>query len=44
MPATIRLVDMTVVFVVAVVTATVGALAAAWRAGRMHPVEALRYE
>lgn len=43
-PNTVRAADAVLVFVVAVLTSTLGAFAAAWRAGAMHPVEALRYE
>ncbi len=43
-PNTVRPTDVGLVFLVAVLTSTLGAFAAAWRAGSMHPVEALRYE
>ncbi len=36
--------EMVAVILVAVATATLGSLAAAWRAGAMRPVDALRYE
>lgn len=36
--------DVVVVAGVAIIAATVGSLAAAWRAGSMQPVESLRYE
>jgi lipoprotein-releasing system permease protein len=43
-PNTVRTSDMMWVVIAAVIISTVGSLAAAWRAGRMQPVEALRYE
>jgi lipoprotein-releasing system permease protein len=43
-PSTIRLFDVVLVVLAAVAASTVGAAAAAWRAGSMEPVEALRYE
>ncbi len=43
-PSTIRLVDIVIVVLSAIAASTVGAAAAAWRAGSMEPVEALRYE
>lgn len=43
-PSTVRTGDMVGVIIAAIVISTVGSLAAAWRAGRMQPVEALRYE
>ncbi|MBU0638584.1 MAG: FtsX-like permease family protein [Planctomycetes bacterium] len=43
-PSTVRSFDMVVVIVFAVIASTLGAFAAAWRAGGMQPVEALRYE
>lgn len=43
-PNTVRGVDMVVVFVAAIAASAVGSLSAAWRAGTMQPVEALRYE
>jgi ABC-type lipoprotein release transport system permease subunit len=36
--------DAVFVVVIAIIASTIGALAAALRAGFMHPVEALRYE
>jgi lipoprotein-releasing system permease protein len=43
-PSTVRTADIVDVVVVAILISTLGSLAAAWRAGRMQPVEALRYE
>ena len=43
-PNTVRTGDIVAVVVAAILTSTLGSLAAAWRAGRMEPVEALRYE
>jgi lipoprotein-releasing system permease protein len=43
-PNTVRADDVASVVIVAIVASTCGALAAAWRAGSMQPVEALRYE
>jgi len=43
-PNEVRLVDALVVMGIAILASTFGSLAAAWRAGTMHPVEALRYE
>jgi ABC-type lipoprotein release transport system permease subunit len=43
-PNTVRGADVFSVVVAAILTSTLGSLAAAWRAGRMQPVEALRYE
>lgn len=43
-PNTVRSTDIVIVVVTAILTSTLGSLAAAWRAGRMQPVEALRYE
>lgn len=36
--------DVAAVVIAALIACTIGSLAAAWRAGRMQPVEALRYE
>ncbi|MBL8879319.1 MAG: ABC transporter permease [Phycisphaerales bacterium] len=43
-PSTVKTADMIGVVFVAICAATFGSLAAAWRAGSMQPVEALRYE
>ncbi|MCC6360263.1 MAG: ABC transporter permease [Phycisphaerales bacterium] len=43
-PREVNPVEATVVAVSAVLASTVGSLAAAWRAGRMEPVEAIRHE
>lgn len=43
-PSTVKMADMIGVVVVAISAATFGSLGAAWRAGSMQPVEALRYE
>ena len=43
-PNTVRTEDMVTVVALAVLTSTLGSLAAAWRAGAMQPVEALRHE
>jgi ABC-type lipoprotein release transport system permease subunit len=43
-PSTVRVEDLVTVVAVAVLTSTLGSLAAAWRAGGMQPVEAMRYE
>lgn len=43
-PSTVRRGDMIVVFIAAVIASTLGSLLAAWRAGAMQPVEALRHE
>lgn len=43
-PSTVKSADMIGVVMVAICAATFGSLAAAWRAGSMQPVEALRYE
>ena len=43
-PSEVSPADAFFVVVFAVVASTVGALAAAWRAGAMQPVEAIRYE
>lgn len=43
-PNTVRTEDMVAVVVMAILTSTLGSLAAAWRAGAMQPVEALRHE
>ncbi len=43
-PNTVRPEDVIIVVVAAIGASTVGALAAAWRAGTMQPVQALRYE
>lgn len=37
-------VDAITIIIIAILAATVGSLAAAWRAGSMEPVEAIRYE
>jgi lipoprotein-releasing system permease protein len=36
--------DLVVIVAIAIAAATLGSLAAAWRAGSMHPVDAIRYE
>lgn len=43
-PSTVRPDDLARIFLVAILASTFGAVAAAWRAGTMHPVEALRHE
>ncbi len=43
-PNTVRGGDMVVIFIAAVALSTLGSVLAAWRAGAMQPVEALRYE
>mgnify|MGYP000240138852 CR=1 FL=1 len=43
-PNTVRSADMITVIVAAIIASTLGSLAAAWRAGTMQPVEALRHE
>lgn len=43
-PGEVDPVDATVICLIAVLAATLGSLAAAWRAGSMQPVEAIRYE
>ncbi|MGE0480300.1 MAG: ABC transporter permease [Phycisphaerae bacterium] len=43
-PDTVRTEDVALVLATAVLASTAGALAAAWRAGAMQPVEAIRYE
>jgi lipoprotein-releasing system permease protein len=43
-PSTVRTEDIVAVVAVAILTSTLGSLAAAWRAGGMQPVEAMRYE
>lgn len=43
-PDTVRTGDVALVLTIAVLASTAGALAAAWRAGAMQPVEAIRYE
>jgi len=43
-PNSVRTEDMVVVILAAIIVSTIGSLAAAWRAGGMQPVEALRYE
>ncbi len=43
-PSSVRIEDFVVVVVSAIVSSMMGAFAAAWRAGSMEPVEALRYE
>jgi lipoprotein-releasing system permease protein len=43
-PSTVRTADMITVFIAAIILSTIGSLSAAWRAGAMQPVEALRHE
>lgn len=43
-PQQVAPLDAAKVFLIAVLASTLGSLAAAWRAGSMQPVEALRYE
>jgi lipoprotein-releasing system permease protein len=43
-PNTVRTEDLVVVLAAAIAASTLGSLAAAWRAGSMQPVEALRHE
>ena len=43
-PSEVRTVDAVCIVAVAILASTVGSVAAAWRAGTMQPVEALRYE
>jgi len=43
-PSEVRTVDAVCIVAVAILASTLGSLAAAWRAGTMQPVEALRYE
>jgi len=43
-PSTVRPAEVVTVVVFAIAAATIGALAAAWRAGGMQPVEAIRHE
>lgn len=43
-PNTVRPWDVMFVMTLTILTATLGSLAAAWRAGRMQPVEAIRHE
>ncbi|MBN2445358.1 MAG: ABC transporter permease, partial [Phycisphaerae bacterium] len=43
-PHQVNAYDMITVYVSAVIASALGSLLAAWRAGSMHPVEALRYE
>jgi lipoprotein-releasing system permease protein len=43
-PDTVRTVDIVTVVCGAILASTLGSLLAAWRAGTMHPVEALGYE
>jgi lipoprotein-releasing system permease protein len=43
-PSQVNLWDAVLVIVFAIVASTFGSLGAAWRAGRMQPVEAVRYE
>jgi lipoprotein-releasing system permease protein len=43
-PHEVRAADLIGVVLVAIVTSTLGSLLAAWRAGAMNPVEALRHE
>lgn len=43
-PSTVRMSDVVLVIVAAIIASTLGSLAAAWRAGSMQPVEALRWE
>lgn len=43
-PHTVRFADMATVFIAAIIASTSGSVLAAWRAGAMQPVEALRHE
>ena len=43
-PNTVRTEDIVAVIAAAIAAATLGSVAAAWRAGAMEPVEAMRYE
>ena len=43
-PNEVNPLDAIVVVLVAIVASTFGSVAAAWRAGTMHPVEAIRHE
>ncbi|RMF84621.1 MAG: ABC transporter permease, partial [Planctomycetota bacterium] len=43
-PSEVHLADQLTIAITSVLASTLGSLAAAWRAGSMHPVEALRYE
>lgn len=43
-PSTVRVEDIVTVVIAAILASTIGAVAAAWRAGAMQPVEALRHE
>jgi lipoprotein-releasing system permease protein len=43
-PSTVRSDDIITVIIAAILASTLGSVLAAWRAGRMQPVEALRYE
>jgi lipoprotein-releasing system permease protein len=43
-PSEVQATNAIAIVAIAIVASTFGSLAAAWRAGRMHPVEALRYE
>jgi ABC-type lipoprotein release transport system permease subunit len=43
-PSTVKTFDAVVVVVAAILASTLGSFAAAWRAGSMQPVEALRHE
>lgn len=43
-PSEVQFSDQLTIGLTSVIASTFGALAAAWRAGSMHPVEALRYE
>lgn len=43
-PNQVQLTDVLVIILIALAASTIGSLAAAWRAGTMQPVEALRYE
>lgn len=43
-PSEVSMYDTVWVVAIAIVAATLGSLVAAWRAGRMQPVEAVRYE
>ncbi len=43
-PSTVRTSEIVQVVVSAIIASMIGSFAAAWRAGSMEPVEALRYE
>jgi len=43
-PSEVSPMDAVFVVIVAIIASTLGSLAAAWRAGSMQPVEAVRYE